>query len=193
MSEACQTTTSFATLADTAELASLVNLAYRPQTTTSGWTNETELLAGARADEASIRILLMQEDGVILVLRRKSDSELLGCVLLTSIRDTVCHLSLLAVHSRHQNLGAGRILLREAEQLARSNGSQTARITVIQQRETLIEWYERRGYSRTGEAKPFPYDDASVGMPLRDDLRLLVMEKGLLQASRDEDAEAVTR
>ena len=53
------------------------------------------------------------------------------------------------------------------------------RITVIEQRESLIAWYERRGYRRTGATKPFPYDDARVGLPKRQDLRLTVLEKGL--------------
>jgi hypothetical protein len=51
-------------------------------------------------------------------------------------------------------------------------------MTVVQVRESLIEWYERRGYRRTGDIEPFPYD-ASVGTPLRDDLHFVVLEKDL--------------
>jgi hypothetical protein len=52
-------------------------------------------------------------------------------------------------------------------------------MTVIQLRESLLAWYERRGYRRTGEIAPFPYDDVSVGSPLRADLQFVVLEKSL--------------
>lgn len=44
----------------------------------------------------------------------------------------------------------------------------------------LIAWYERRGYRRTGEVGAFPYDDPSVGTPLRDDLALVTLIKPLV-------------
>jgi hypothetical protein len=52
-------------------------------------------------------------------------------------------------------------------------------MTVIQVRDTLIAWYERRGYSLTGETKPFPYGDDRFGRPLRNDLHFVVLEKTL--------------
>ena len=62
-------------------------------------------------------------------------------------------------------------------------GAQTMQLTVIEQRESLIAWYERRGYRATGAVKPFPYDDARVGAPKRADLRLAVFEKALQGAA----------
>ena len=50
-------------------------------------------------------------------------------------------------------------------------------MTVVSIRDTLIAWYERRGYRRTGEVRPFPYDDARFGIPRRDDLAFVVLEK----------------
>jgi hypothetical protein len=50
-------------------------------------------------------------------------------------------------------------------------------MTVIEQCDTLIAWYRRRGYELTGEIEPFPYSDQSVGTPLRDDLRFLLLNK----------------
>jgi hypothetical protein len=43
----------------------------------------------------------------------------------------------------------------------------------------LIAWYRRRGYLATGEMAPFPYGDARFGLPVRDDLAFIVMEKRL--------------
>lgn len=53
------------------------------------------------------------------------------------------------------------------------------RMTVIDIRDELIAFYERRGYRRTGIFKPFPYGDERFGVPLRQDLRFEVLEKPL--------------
>jgi hypothetical protein len=50
---------------------------------------------------------------------------------------------------------------------------------VINVRDTLIAWYERRGYHLTGETHPFPYGDNRFGTPLRADLTFVVLEKQL--------------
>jgi hypothetical protein len=52
-------------------------------------------------------------------------------------------------------------------------------MTVIGQREELIAWYERRGYQRTGEQRPFPYGDPHFGLPKRRDLHFVVLEKNI--------------
>ena len=54
-------------------------------------------------------------------------------------------------------------------------------MTVMNIRATLIAWYERRGYTLTGETKPFPYDDQRFGRPLRDDLHFVVLQKDLVR------------
>ncbi len=166
-------------MADGGELAVLINSAYRGQLGIAGWTNEVGLLAGGRTDAASLDALLAEEQATILLLRREADARLLGCVSVEPVEDELWHISLLAIDPEQQNSGYGRILLEEAERFAHSHGARTAIMTVIQQRETLIAWYERRGYRRTGEILPFPYDDPSVGTPLRDDLQLVVLEKAL--------------
>jgi hypothetical protein len=53
-------------------------------------------------------------------------------------------------------------------------------MTVIAQRAELIAWYVRRGYTDTGERRPFPYDDVRAGLPKRPDLAFVVLEKKLL-------------
>jgi hypothetical protein len=50
---------------------------------------------------------------------------------------------------------------------------------VIRQRVELIARYERHGYSRTGESKPFPYGDERFGQPKRDDLAFEILSKAL--------------
>ena len=55
----------------------------------------------------------------------------------------------------------------------------TIEMTVVHVRESLISWYERRGYRRTGETRPFPYADTRYGTPTRPDLVFIVLEKHL--------------
>jgi len=75
-------------------------------------------------------------------------------------------------------------LLAEAERIARDEWKLPAmRMTVIDLRDELIAFYERRGYRRTGITKPFPYGDERYGIPKRDDLRFEVLEKSLADNS----------
>jgi len=48
---------------------------------------------------------------------------------------------------------------------------------VEEQRESLVAWYERRGYRQTGSREAFSYGDDSVGTPLHDDLRFVILQK----------------
>ena len=77
-----------------------------------------------------------------------------------------------------QGSGIGKRVLTEAERLVRDEWRlHSMRMTVIDVREELIAFYERRGYRRTGVLKPFPYGDVRFGIPKRDDLRFEVLEK----------------
>jgi hypothetical protein len=74
-------------------------------------------------------------------------------------------------------------VLDEAERIVRDEWKLPAmRMTVIDLREELIAFYERRGYRRTGITKPFPYGDARFGLPKRGDLRFEVLEKLLVKS-----------
>ncbi|MBW3550478.1 MAG: GNAT family N-acetyltransferase, partial [Proteobacteria bacterium] len=79
-----------------------------------------------------------------------------------------------------QGAGIGKAVLREAERIVREDWQlPLMRMTVIDVRTELIEFYKRRGYHRTGMHKPFPYGDERFGIPRRDDLRFEVLEKAL--------------
>ena len=88
------------------------------------------------------------------------------------------YFGMFAVRPDLQGAGIGDALLREAERVVRDEWNLPAmRMTVIDVRDELIAWYERRGYRRTGVHKPFPYGDTRFGVPRRDDLRFEVLEK----------------
>jgi ribosomal protein S18 acetylase RimI-like enzyme len=79
-----------------------------------------------------------------------------------------------------QGRGVGRQVIAAAERWAIDRWqSASMHMTVLVQRPELIAWYERRGYVRTGQQKPFPYGDQRFGLPLRADLAFEVLRKPL--------------
>ena len=165
-------------LAALAALAALVNSAYRGESSRAGWTTETDLVGGQRTDAEALRAIVAAPGNVLLMLRAEPGP--LACVHLQQYGAGVCHLAMLTVSPRLQGSGVGRKLLAAAENWAvRHMGASAIEITVIEAREELLAWYERRGYERTGELRPFPYSDVRFGMPLRDDLRCVVLRREL--------------
>ena len=75
---------------------------------------------------------------------------------LSRSRTDVWYLGLLTVRPDLQNRQLGRTLLAAAEDFARERGAKQMRMTVVHVRDTLIAWYQRRGYALTGETEPFP-------------------------------------
>ena len=168
-----------ATVADAKPLSDLVNAAYRGSGGRQGWTHEAELISGERAKSSDVAAMINDSSTTVLVRRADNPPALLGCVAVEMSGLSSCTISMLAVAPGLQAAGLGRSLLADAEQLATDKGATIAKITVVQQREALIAWYERRGYRRTGSHEAFPYGDDSVGIPLRADLRFVVLEKML--------------
>jgi len=163
---------------DLEALAAFVNDVYRGPKAASGWTNEADYIAGQRTDPAKLRAALAAKPGAVLLTLRE-DGQLLGCVWLEPAHIDAWHLGMLSVRLDLQEAGVGRRLLAAAEDYARAQGAVWLEMTVIHIRDTLIAYYERRGYARTGETRPFPYGDDRFGIPLRDDLKFVVLEKKL--------------
>jgi len=172
-------TAAIATDADLDAIADLVNSAYRGDSSRAGWTTEADYLGGQRTDAERLREQLTATPGAVMLTLRDDDATLLGSVWLEPRGADVWYLGMFTIRPDIQAQGLGRTLLDEAERFARARGAGRMRISVIQLRESLIAWYERRGFRATGESVPFPYGDERNGIPLRDDLQLLVFEKFL--------------
>ncbi len=165
--------------ADVPAIVALMNRAYRGGGSEAGWTTEADAIEGTRTTEAMLREdMASNPDATMLVWRRPDDS-LLGCVWLEPERDGVWYLGSLTVDTREQNGGHGRKLLAAAENWISERGGNEIKMTVVNVRDALIAWYERRGYTLTGETKPFPYGDDRFGVPRRDDLHFVVLHKRL--------------
>lgn len=172
-------TVAIATDADLEAISELVNSAYRGDSSRAGWTTEADYLGGQRTDAERLRELLAATTGAVLLTLRDDDGTLLGSVWLEPRGEDAWYLGMFTIRPDVQARGLGRVLLDESERFVRSRGARRMRITVIQLRAPLIEWYERRGFRATGESVSFPYGDERSGIPLRDDLQLLVFEKVL--------------
>ncbi len=163
--------------ADVPAIVALVESAYRGDSGRLGWTTESDLLDGRRTNVEGVAELLVQADSVVLLAER--DGELLACCHVER-QGEAGYFGMFAVNPLLQNGGIGKALLAEAERHARERWQCLAmRMTVIEQRAELIAWYERRGYQRTGEYRPFPYGDERFGIPRRDDLRFEWLVKTL--------------
>ena len=166
-----------ATSADTAAVVALVESAYRGDASRSGWTTEADFLDGRRTGADDIEAILCKPRSRLLLAER--DGALIACAHV-AVEDEAGYFGMFSVDPQQQGGGIGKAVLEEAERIAREDwGMASMRMTVIDIRDELIAFYERRGYARTGIKKPFPYGDARFGLPKRDDLRFEILEKPL--------------
>jgi ribosomal protein S18 acetylase RimI-like enzyme len=170
----------YASPADVPAVVALVESAYRGGESRSGWTSEAELIEGQRTDAATVSALLA-EPGTHVLLAEEAGALQVCCELQEPAGPGgAAYFGMFAVRPSLQRGGYGRIVLAEAERIARDEfGAATLEMAVIRQREVLIAWYERRGYQRTGELKPFPYGDESIGRPKVSDLEFATLAKPL--------------
>lgn len=167
-----------ATQTDIPALVELVTSAYRGEASRAGWTTEADLLDGQRIDPDVLRADLQRPRSRVLVAER--EGQMLACAHVAD-EGGAGYFGMFAVRPGLQGGGVGGRVLAEAERVVREDlGLPLMRMTVIDVRDELIAWYERRGYRRTGILKPFPYGDERFGVPKRTDLRFEVLEKGLV-------------
>jgi ribosomal protein S18 acetylase RimI-like enzyme len=168
----------FADLDDVPALVPLVESAYRGEESRRGWTTEADLLDGQRTDEQEITEIVNHADRRMLLA--ELEGELAGCCQLAWLGAGVVYLGLFSVRPDLQGQGLGRAIVAQSEQVAREAWSAAQmRMTVLRQRAALIAWYERRGYTRTGETEPFPYGNERFGRPKVADLEFAVLVKPL--------------
>ena len=166
-----------ATAADIDAIVALVESAYRGDASRQGWTTEADLLDGRRTGADDVIACLERERSRIVLAER--DGRLLACAHVAE-EDSAGYFGMFSVRPDLQGGGIGKHVLAECERIARNEWRLPAmRMAVIDIRDELIAFYERRGYRRTGIKKPFPYGDARYGLPTRDDLRFEILEKEL--------------
>ncbi|WP_337061597.1 GNAT family N-acetyltransferase [Kineococcus sp. G2] len=173
--------------ADVPAVVALVESAYRGEASRAGWTTEADLLDGRRTDEVAVAAIVADPEAVLLLAERpagepagreqRPGGRLLGCCELRRAGDAA-YFGTFAVRPALQGAGIGGLLLERADaEAVRRWGSTALEMTVIVQRADLLAWYARRGFTPTGERRPFPYGDERFGLPRRDDLEFAVLRR----------------
>jgi GNAT superfamily N-acetyltransferase len=157
----------FANINDISTLFTLVNSAYRGDTSRKGWTTEADLLADLRVSENELKIMMGNPD--IWFFKYLKGAYIQGSVCLER-KEKYLYLGMLTVNPELQNSGIGAKLLKSAEEFAIYLGLNKIRMTVISVRSELLAYYYRKGYVFIGEKEQFPNNE---------ELEFLVLEKKL--------------
>jgi len=168
---------------DVGQLLVLINSAFRGESSRQGWTHEADLIEGGiRADEPML-LDIIADPAATLLLASNEAGTIEGCVLLQQ-KGEFLYLGMLTVDPRLQGRGLGKLLLQAAEDHARRFESTHIEMTVIADRQPLIDWYARHGYFPTGETRPF-VQDAKFGRP-RYPIHFVVLRKPLVSVAAAE-------
>jgi ribosomal protein S18 acetylase RimI-like enzyme len=164
----------FAVEQDIPALVALMDSAYRGEESKKGWTSEADLLAGKKRTDETIVSGLMQTPGAVFLKYVDENEKMEGCVYLRK-EEKKLYLGMFCVAPAVQAKGIGRQLLAKAEDYAKQVRCSSIFMSVISVRHELIGWYERKGYYKTGETKPFPVD-ARFGIPTQP-FEFIILEK----------------
>ncbi|QQN73863.1 GNAT family N-acetyltransferase [Croceicoccus sp. YJ47] len=157
---------------DAAMLKPLLEGAYRGDRARLGWTHEADIVQGERIAEDELHAMLRDPAVHMIVATDADTGGAIGCVAITDRGGGLSYLGMLCIAPELQSAGLGTMLLRAGEARAASIGAARIEMTVIENRDTLIAWYLRKGYRRTGERRPFP-------VPQTPALFFIVLEKTL--------------
>lgn len=163
--------------ADAQAVRALVELAYRSDEAGKGWTHESALFDfdRPRTSEAEVESIIADPDSAFVLAEEAG--ALVACALLSRQRESA-YFGMFSVRPDRQATGVGRALLAACEARARQRfGARSMEMSVINVRAELIAYYERRGYTPTGDTQPFPFD--RVAGVKRRDFHLVVLRKAL--------------
>jgi len=160
-----------ATINDAERIKDLINLSYRGN---EGWTKETEIVSGARISIEDTKILIQKNNSKMFIAT--IEGTLVGCICI-ELEKNKAYIGSFAVAPSYQNRGIGKSILMQAELIAINQFKARELIMiVVSQRRELIEYYERRGYSRTGQVEKYPIH-LNVGIPILDGLTIEYLRK----------------
>ncbi len=163
-----------AMLADAAQISALVNMAYRGEVSRQGWTTEADLLDGLRTTTEQVTDIIKNHHSIFILCLQ--DRAIVGSVCLEHQHNMV-HVGMFVVRPNLQDSGIGKQLLTYAEDYAKQHfNSNRFVMHVISQRHALIDFYQRRGYQRTGVVEDFPVN-AEMWQPKVAGLKLVQLVK----------------
>lgn len=166
---------SVATPDDAAQIAHLVQAAFRHQDIK--WTGPDVELNRTFIMTTEEALATVNNPNAAFLMAATEDNTLLGTMAAFKKTDELARLAMLAVDPKLQASGIGvRVLMYAEEYAVRTWGVKKIGLDALNTRGLLIEWYERKGYVKTGEKSPFPAA-ASRGLNVTKDLHFVEMEK----------------
>lgn len=167
-----------AELSDAQAIASLINSAYRGESSRAGWTTEADILDGMRTTTQEVAGLIQRDDAFVLVgVLNDQIIATICCERQDAYGKNIAHLGMIAVKPTLQSKGYGTTMLQAAEAMTMREWRVVGfHMAVITLREELIAFYERLGYSRSGEFKNFP-ENSALWQPKVPDLTLEYLVK----------------
>jgi len=152
---------------DIDKIIKLINSAYRSG---EGWTNEASLVSGNRTTKDEVVGYI--NNAHLFVLEKE---EILSVICIEE-QDKSAYIGFLAVDTKLQNQGLGKLMLQKAEEYAlKTLGLRRFVMAVVADREELIAFYLRRGYKKTAKIIDYP-TNLNVGTPKKD-LQVLYLAK----------------
>lgn len=156
-----------ATAADAPVIVALIEAAYRGPGRAGQWDSESHLLKGPRTNPAEVGALIARADSRFVLAEQ--EGRIIGCALIQQTDAAAAdgspdgvYFGMFAVDPAIRAAGLGKQVLAEAEGRAKATFGATHMVmTVINVREQLIAWYQRRGYRLTGKRVPFPFTETS--------------------------------
>jgi predicted N-acetyltransferase YhbS len=139
-----QSSIRIATFGDVPQITSVINAAFK--------VAEEFFVDGNRITQAEVEERLSK--GVFLLA--ETGDKLNGCVYVEFCGER-SYLGLLSVDPTYQQNGLGSLLMTEAEKFCREHGSHCMDILIVNLREELPAFYQKRGYVESGTS-PFPAD-----------------------------------
>lgn len=104
--------------ADVPALVTLIESAYRGDSSRAGWTTEADILQGQRTDPDGVREVVEAPGSRLLVVER--DGALIACCQLEH-RGDAAYFGMFAVRPELQGAGLGKVIIAEAERTVRES------------------------------------------------------------------------
>jgi GNAT superfamily N-acetyltransferase len=132
------------------QIASVVNSAYKK---VKYLQENTERISPTDLQE----ILSDPKKRIYLCL--SPNREICGTVLVHQISEEKAEIGLFAIHPNFQGKKIGLYFLKQIENEAFKKAREIILKVILLYQEKLIAFYEKQGYSKTGEILPFPHED----------------------------------
>jgi len=160
-----------ASIEDAERIKDLINLCYRGM---DGWTKETKIVSGDRISIDDTKTLIQKHNSKMFTV--SIDETMIACIGIEQ-KENKAYISAFAVLPSYQNMGIGKQVLSQAEEYAANQfKAKELILVVVSQRQELIEYYERRGYKRTGQISKYPVH-LNVGIPIIEGLTIEYLSK----------------